>query len=230
HLGALKPMFTNTPARGNVRQNVYENARARILEHTELQDKQELAQCISAFSRERAAQAQDPSDSACTLLFGDLWTGSVFFNESTRAVSLLDLEFADVGHVYLDIAHFATYLLATHFLCSRDYDPNADPHPPSVREFLLAYKRTLLAECPEVYTAVADSAVRHSTLHMGAVLARDVLMGYHCRCGNGSSESNAPLACKCGDTLLRFARSCIKGTTSTLFCLLNVQSKEDAAN
>ncbi|KAJ1963534.1 hypothetical protein GGI12_002006 [Dipsacomyces acuminosporus] len=220
HFEALKPLFTNAPAREIIGQEVYENAKTRILQYTEFDDKQEMADCIDAFNQELIAKASDPNDGDCTLLFGDLWSGSLLFNEATRVVNLLDFEFADIGLVHGDISHFVAHLLPVYFICNKDYDPNTDPCPPNVKEFLLAYKRVLLAEYPEIYSTVIEKAIKHSTLHFGAEVARDVLMGNWCRCGKEKTEKDAPLDCECADTWLRFTRPYIKGTTDTLFNLL----------
>ncbi|KAJ1956403.1 hypothetical protein GGI12_005318 [Dipsacomyces acuminosporus] len=219
HLDALKPTFTNTPAR-NIVGGVFESVSAKFLKHTDFEDKQEVAACIDAFYQGQADKPAKPSDHDRTLLFGDLWSGSVLFNESTRAVNLLDFEFADIGKVHGDIGHFVAHILPLYFVSNKDYDPNTDPCPPNVREFLLAYKRTLLAEYPDVYRAVIEDAVQKSASLFAIELTGEVLSGKWCRCGKESTEKHAPLKCKCGDTLLRFTRPYIKGSTETIFNLL----------
>ncbi|KAI8323870.1 hypothetical protein GQ54DRAFT_309650 [Martensiomyces pterosporus] len=220
HFDVLKPMFTNTPARDLIGEAVYKNAQERIEKYTDFEDKQEMADCIAAFDSEIAAKAKDANDDDRTLVFGDLWSGSLLFDQETRVVNVLDLEFADISLVFGDVGHFVAHLLPVYFICNKDYDPNTDPCPPNVEAFLLAYKRVLLAEYPDLYKAVIGDAVRHATVHFGAEVARDVLMGNWCRCGSGKTENDAPLTCKCADTLLRFTRPYIKNTSSTLFSLL----------
>ncbi|KAJ2378862.1 hypothetical protein GGI05_006672, partial [Coemansia sp. RSA 2603] len=172
----LKVHFDNIPA-NNVLGNVfYDMLRKQITEHRVFKsDKNELVACVDRFLEEKS----QADDSAKTLLFGDLWSGSVLFDDKSRIVNLLDLEFVDIGLIYGDIAHFANHLLLVEFVNKPGYNPQADPCPEQVLAFLRSYKETLESECPQAFKRLVTlETVKQSAIFFGMETARDVLTGF----------------------------------------------------
>ncbi|KAJ1813425.1 hypothetical protein LPJ75_003199 [Coemansia sp. RSA 2598] len=206
--------FVNTPAREFLGSVFYDVLRGRLAEHPLLaHDRQELVDAVNGF----ASVVHVADAGSKTILFGDLWSGSVLFDPKERIVNIVDLEFADVGLIFADVAHFAAHLLPTHFLCNRSYNPIADPCPETTVAFLQAYRETLEAEYPDAYRRlVSPQTVGLSAVFFGMEIARDVLTGYWCRCGESPSPKDGELAlsCECADLLLPFAADFIKGKTS----------------
>ncbi|KAJ2802726.1 hypothetical protein H4R20_003168 [Coemansia guatemalensis] len=216
NLAKLKPLFTNYPARRLINEVVYDLVCTRIVDNTSLVNKLELVDKIHNFRN----AAMD--DNQATLIFGDLWTGSVLFDKSKRQLYLLDFEFSDIGHAFADIAHFVAHLLPLHFFCNTSYNPNVDPCPPHIATFLTSYSQALRVECPDAYDALIGNGdlVRESTMFFGIDIARDVLTGNWCRCGIADGSDDVPLSCACADMLLPFAANYINGCTDSLFKIL----------
>ncbi|KAJ2786132.1 hypothetical protein GGI15_001696 [Coemansia interrupta] len=214
----LKVHFDNIPANNVLGSVFYDMLRKQITEHRVFKDdKDELVGCVNKFLEEKSLA----DDSAKTLLFGDLWSGSVLFDEESRTVNLLDLEFIDVGLIYCDIAHFANHLLLVEFVNKPDYDPQTNPCPEQVLAFLRSYRETLESECPEAFKAlVTPETVRQSVIFFGMETARDVLTGYWCRCGESDPPGDdIPLNCQCADILLDFSLR-LGLRTSVTACIL----------
>ncbi|KAJ2828094.1 hypothetical protein FBU31_002998, partial [Coemansia sp. 'formosensis'] len=209
----LEEHFTNTPARELLNGLMFDMTARDIERHTDFEDRGELARRIMQM-KEEVRQSGSP-----TLLFGDMWPGSILYDGASRVVNVLDFEFMDIGLVYGDIGHFVAHLLPLHFLRDPSYDPNRDPCPHSVVAFLSAYKRTMAAY-PDAYRAVMEDAVRHSTVFMGIEVARDVMTGNWCRCKKSSHKKDEPLTCECGDILLKLARTYIYNPKDSLFNIL----------
>ncbi|KAJ2080691.1 hypothetical protein H4R24_002882 [Coemansia sp. RSA 988] len=216
NLAKLKPLFTNFPARSLLSEVVYDLVCTRIIDNTSLVNKHELVNKIHYFRN----VVQD--DNQATLIFGDLWTGSVLFDKCKRQLHILDFEFADIGHAFADIAHFVAHLLPLHFLCNSNYNPNTDPCPPHIVTFLISYKQTLKEELPDVFDALISSGdlVRESTVFFGIDIARDVLTGNWCRCGATEVNNDTALTCVCADVWLPFAAKYISGCSDSLFNIL----------
>ncbi|KAJ2844600.1 hypothetical protein GGI22_006825 [Coemansia erecta] len=194
----LKTLFVNAPARTLLDDLFYGLFCTRIVENTQLPDRQELADIARAFVSEKNALCSDIGDSyPCTLLFGDLWSGAVLFDKQKQVVNLLDLEFADTGLIYSDIAHFVAHLIPVHFLSNYSYNPNTDPWPSHVVAFLKMYAWTLKKEHPRAFGALVGggSALRLMTVFLGIEIARDVLTGNWCRCGTGKRAKDMPIEC-----------------------------------
>ncbi|KAJ1643608.1 hypothetical protein LPJ64_004641, partial [Coemansia asiatica] len=172
----LKQYFVNTPAQEFLGSVFYDVLRERVTEHPLLaHDKNELVSAIDNFD-ELVQQADAASK---TMLFGDLWSGSILFDPSKRIVNIVDLEFADIGLIFADVAHFAAHLLPTHFLCNPSYNPASDACPETTIAFLRAYRQTLKAEYPEAYRRlISPQSVKLSAMFFGMEIARDVLTGY----------------------------------------------------
>ncbi|KAI9505264.1 kinase-like domain-containing protein [Coemansia spiralis] len=226
NFSALKPYFTNTPARDALGDVFYNSFCSRIVEHTAFADRRELADIVREFKAEITTLAdcseQKGGSNPCTLLFGDLWSGSVLFDKHKRIVNLIDLEFADIGLNFGDVAHFVAHLWPVHFLRHPSYNPNTDPYPSHVVLFLKTYAQTLKAEYPSAYSALIDNGntVRQMNVFFGAEVARDVLTGYWCRCGKGKTEKDMPIKCICADTLLPFTRRYIRNGQDSVFSIL----------
>ncbi|KAJ2062794.1 hypothetical protein GGI17_002182 [Coemansia sp. S146] len=218
NLGNLEEHFVNKPARELLSGLMYDMTAKDIERHTEFEDKKELADRIMQM---KAELRQGKFGDSRTLLFGDMWPGSVLFDVERRVVNLLDFEFMDVGLIYGDIGHFVAHLLPLHFLRNKSYDPNTDPCPHSVVAFLSSYKKTMKSY-PDAYRAVTKDAVRHSTVFMGIEITRDVLTGNWCRCSEKAEpKKEEPLTCECADILLKLARKYIYNPSDSLFNILN---------
>ncbi|KAJ2890955.1 hypothetical protein GGI21_006000 [Coemansia aciculifera] len=216
--------FVNKPARDLLNGLMYDMTAKAIEEHTGFEDKRELADRIMQLKTELRQKKTNGGDGECTLLFGDLWPGSILYDAGKRVINLLDFEFADVGLIYGDLGHFVAHLLPLHFMRSKSYNPNTDTKAPhSVVAFLSAYKQTMLDLCPEVYRKVVGEAVRHSTVFMGIEIARDVLTGNWCRCCETppTPKTDDPLTCECAEILLLLARTYINNTPDSIFNILN---------
>ncbi|KAJ2049984.1 hypothetical protein GGI08_005603 [Coemansia sp. S2] len=217
NLGKVEEHFINKPARELLSGLMYDMTAKDIEQHTKFEDKKELAARIMQLKTEmRQAKTGDSR----TLLFGDMWPGSVLFDVERKVVNLLDFEFMDVGQVYGDIGHFVAHLLPLHFLRDQSYDPNTDPCPHSVVAFLSSYKRTM-ESYPDAYQAVSMDAIKYSTAFMGIEIARDVLTGNWCRCSEKTEKKEEPLTCECADILLKLARKYIYNPSDSLFNILN---------
>ncbi|KAJ1721421.1 hypothetical protein LPJ53_004051 [Coemansia erecta] len=228
-MDSLKVHFDNIPANNVLGSVFYDMLRKQITEHRVFKnDKDELVACVDRFLDEKS----QADSSQKTLLFGDLWSGSVLFNEKSRTVNLLDLEFIDIGLIYGDIAHFANHLLLVEFANKPDYDPRTDPCPEQVLAFLRSYRSTLEYECSEAFKAlVTPETVRQSVVFFGMETARDVLTGYWCRCGESDPPGDdIPLNCQCADILLELSPACILalgsllGTTYVLADIIDMPS------
>ncbi|KAJ1999503.1 hypothetical protein GGI04_004547 [Coemansia thaxteri] len=218
---ALKEYFVNQPARDLLGELFFEMTAKSIVEHTSFDDKQKMVESIQQFRAEKLeARACQKALGPHTLLFGDMWPGSVLFDIDARVVNLLDFEFADIGLIYGDIAHFVAHLLPMHFLRVKPYNPSTDSCPHSVVAFLSSYKQTMQQKYPAAYNAVTKDAVRHSTIFFGIEITRDVLTGNWCRCKKNTPKTDAPLKCECADILLPFARKYILNTKDSLFNVL----------
>ncbi|KAJ2706962.1 hypothetical protein FB645_001103 [Coemansia sp. IMI 203386] len=227
HMHKLLPYFANTPAREFLGSVFYDILRKRIAEHPLLMhDKCELVKAVDEF----VEQTQHADAASKTMLFGDLWSGSILFDPAKHIVNIVDLEFADTGLIFADIGHFAAHLLPTHFLCNASYSPATDPCPEPTIEFLRAYKETLQKEYPEAYhRLVTPEAARLSAVFFGMEIARDVLTGYWCRCGKSPSPENGefPLSCECAGLLLPYAAQFIRALAG--FLVLGSSTKVLAA-
>ncbi|KAJ2558109.1 hypothetical protein EV175_000954 [Coemansia sp. RSA 1933] len=220
---ALKPLFTNVPARTLLDDMFFGLLCTRLIESTQLPDKQELADIARSFSQDRDGVISASRDAnPCTLLFGDLWSGAVLFDKPKQVVNLLDLEFADTGLIYLDIAHFVAHLIPVHFLTDPSYNPNTHPWPSHVETFLRMYSQTLKREYPDAFGALVgnSSSLRLMTVFLGIEVARDVLTGNWCRCGKGKRTKDMPIECVCADILLQFASKSMKNTGESIFNIL----------
>ncbi|KAJ2016902.1 hypothetical protein GGI06_003010 [Coemansia sp. S85] len=210
----LEEHFVNKPARELLTGLMYDMTARDIVQHTEFADKEEVAQQIMLMKAEKRRSTESQ-----TLLFGDMWPGSVLFDVEKKVVNLLDFEFMDFGLVYGDIGHFVAHLLPLHFLRNKSYDPSTDGCPHSVVAFLGSYKKAM-ERYPDAYRVLMRDAVRHSTVFMGIEIARDVLTGNWCRCGM-EAKKDEPLTCECAGILLRLARKYILNPSDSLFNILN---------
>ncbi|KAJ1670699.1 hypothetical protein GGF44_003473 [Coemansia sp. RSA 1694] len=220
NLAFLESHFVNQPARDLLSGLMYDSTAQDIKAHTQFDDKQELADRVMQLKTE-LRQAKVSPGVGHTLLFGDMWPGSILFDVEARIINVLDFEFADIGLIYGDLGHFVAHLLPMHFLRDKSFNPNTDPCPHSVVAFLSAYKQTMLEKNPEAYRAAIGDAVRHSTMFMGIEIARDVLTGNWCRCENAGPKSEKPLTCECAEILLPLARKYINNPSDSLFNILN---------
>ncbi|KAJ2742244.1 hypothetical protein GGI20_004624 [Coemansia sp. BCRC 34301] len=217
NLDALKPHFYNQPARDLISGLMYDMTARDIKAHTQFDDKQELADHIMQLKTELRKAKELYGH---TLVFGDMWPGSILFDIDARVINILDFEFADIGLVYGDLGHFVAHLLPMHFLRDKSFNPNTDPCPHSVVAFLTAYKQTMLEASPDAYRSVVGNAIRHSTVFMGIEIARDVLTGNWCRCENRGPKTEEPLKCECADILLPLARKYIYNPSDSIFNIL----------
>ncbi|KAJ1940543.1 hypothetical protein FBU59_003779 [Linderina macrospora] len=221
HLDQLVPLMTNTPAREMLKDVLYSDTSSRWLKHTEYADKDKIAQLVMEFSQavgRRVSGEVRPQDRV--LLFGDMWSGSVMFDSETRQINIIDFEFATIGLIYGDVAHFVAHLLPVYALNNPDYDPNSSPCPPPVAAFLTSYGRVLKEKYPHIHKAVIDETVEQCTRFVGIEISRDVMMGSWCRCGSGQKPGTTPLTCACLGVWLEFSRKYILGTNDSVFNLL----------
>ncbi|KAJ2719154.1 hypothetical protein GGI07_005392 [Coemansia sp. Benny D115] len=219
HIGKLAQdnLLVNKPARSFLGDVFFQTLCQRIPSHAVFQNSDSCADLLAAVREFRTQVADETSNVHKTVLFGDLWSGSILFDQQALRVNILDLEFIDTGLIYSDVGHLMAHLLPVHFLAEHKYDPLRDACPEHALAFLKSYRSTL-GECPEALEALVTSkTVLQCARFFGMEVARDVLTGYWCRCGKseGFADAEKSLTCQCAETLLSFASQYILNTTGT---------------